>query len=355
MIKDKLFDLINKFPMAVTNDKKRHKLQSEFVYAAFFVISLVMSVINIITSRIPLLIATSSFAVLCAVNFILAQYTEKTRNVARYLFMGEITILFTYFIITGGTDNFSIVWLLLLPPLGLFFFGRKKGSIVCAVVFVIMLCCFYLPFLQDYVTDYGKTFETRFPVVFVCAYIVSWLLEEIRSVTARELEKMRLKYIRLYNHDALTGLYNRYGLHEQIARLKRDQRENISVAMFDIDHFKQINDNYGHNNGDNVLTALADIAKEVSPKDSIIARWGGEEFVIVYLDDTNAKDEATNLLEAVRNHNFVLDGKPVKVTISIGIVNVEKVGGPTFDEVILRADTCLYNAKNSGRDCMKTE
>ena len=142
------------------------------VYGAFAIVAAVLSAVNIITLRIPLLISTLVFMALCVVSFVLVRFAHKTKT-ARILFLIGMIILFGFFIVTGGTDNFSIVWVLLLPTLGLFFFGIKKGSILSAIIFVMMLVCFFVPQLSGICTDYGRTFEVRFPLVYIACYVVA--------------------------------------------------------------------------------------------------------------------------------------------------------------------------------------
>lgn len=340
----------------ITNDTRRMRFQSLLIYGAFCAVALVMSLINILSRQTVLLIATASFSALCAVNFVLARHSVKGQSISSGLFMAEVIVLFTYFLITGGTQNFSVVWLLLLPTLGLLFFGKFKGSLMCGIIFVIMLCCFHLPVLSTLVTDYGPTWRSRFPVVYVCSYVVALLLEIVRDITSRELGVMRVKYEQLYSHDQLTGIYNRYGLEEVLRKLNDVRGRHIGVLMFDIDFFKKVNDTYGHKSGDCILRQLAELAGQSLPEGAEIFRWGGEEFVILYSHGGDAQAHAVSLLESVRRHSFsIVDGN-VHVTISIGLALANDSSlSDVYEKLLELADSCLYKAKASGRDRIVTD
>jgi len=140
--------------------------------------------------------------------------------------------------------------------------------------------------------------------------------------------------------DYLTKILNRSGC---INRLKN--LEEYSVLMLDIDHFKQINDKYGHDVGDEVLKYFVNVVKKVIRKNDVFCRWGGEEFIIVLPDtDINiAKIVAEKIRTAVENETFP---KGLKITVSIGVAQKYK----NFEKTLKVADLRLYNAKESGRN-----
>jgi diguanylate cyclase (GGDEF)-like protein len=150
--------------------------------------------------------------------------------------------------------------------------------------------------------------------------------------------------------DKLTGLFNRSIIDTliqvEIERAKRNNKP-ISILLFDIDHFKKINDTYGHDKGDYALKTIAEIARRTLRKSDYIIRWGGEEFLVI-LPETDL-DGATKVAEKIRsnieNYNFKDIGK---VTVSIGVTTLQ-IGEP-LDNAIKRADEALYAAKNKGRN-----
>lgn len=150
--------------------------------------------------------------------------------------------------------------------------------------------------------------------------------------------------------DKLTGLFNRSIIDTliqvEIERAKRNNKP-ISVLLFDIDHFKKINDTYGHDKGDYALKTIAEIARRTLRKSDYIIRWGGEEFLVILpeTDLDGAKKVAEKIRSNVENYNLKVIGK---VTVSIGVTML-KMGEP-LDNAIKRADEALYAAKNKGRN-----
>ncbi len=157
--------------------------------------------------------------------------------------------------------------------------------------------------------------------------------------------------------DGLTGLTNRAALDAGISKLlalwERHGRP-LSVVMVDIDHFKSINDNFGHKTGDRVLQELAKRMTQVGRTSDILARYGGEEFVMVLpeTDLEQAEKAAEKLRVLVERLRFHYEQKPVPVTLSAGVAQARK--GEDAGSLIERADKTLYRAKHAGRNRVLT-
>ncbi len=145
--------------------------------------------------------------------------------------------------------------------------------------------------------------------------------------------------------DFLTDLYNRRGLQGWLGQLHHDDR--ISVLLIDIDHFKNINDRYGHGTGDNVLVEIASRLRSIYFEKHTIARWGGEEFAVLLV---NPKDNTLPYIGSMfQNALGALPCKTIgKVTVSVGISSIAH--HEHFFELVDQADKALYSAKNNGRD-----
>jgi diguanylate cyclase (GGDEF)-like protein len=156
--------------------------------------------------------------------------------------------------------------------------------------------------------------------------------------------------------DKLTGAASRQvfdSLFDQALAKSRRNQQPISLALIDIDHFKQVNDNYGHQHGDQVLEAVARIIKLHIRKEDVLCRWGGEEFLVMFTDCDQA--HAQQRIEAIRlaisAWTFHFDESKFAVTVSAGLA--ELAGGDTMASLIERADKALYLAKGAGRNCIR--
>ena len=169
--------------------------------------------------------------------------------------------------------------------------------------------------------------------------------EEIKSLLTYQKYKI--------NHDSLTALPNRESYDEYIAEAIQRWRDNdkpLSLAVGDIDHFKFINDTFGHLAGDKVLKKVAAIFKSSMRESDYIARYGGEEFVFIF-EDTNGKSALSiveELRKSLKDCQFVYRDNRVDVTMSFGLTTIVK--GDNIESLFIRADTALYLAKDAGRN-----
>jgi diguanylate cyclase (GGDEF)-like protein len=162
-------------------------------------------------------------------------------------------------------------------------------------------------------------------------------------------------------HDSLTGIYNRAAMLEhlerEIARATRD-RTPLGVLIADLDHFKNLNDSYGHLCGDDVIREAAQRFRDAMRAYDLVGRYGGEEFLVLFpsWDLTIAPGRIDDLLEAIRSQPFVACDAEIRLTCSIGVATFQPgEDAPSMREVLSRADTALYVAKNSGRNCARLE
>jgi diguanylate cyclase (GGDEF)-like protein len=159
---------------------------------------------------------------------------------------------------------------------------------------------------------------------------------------------------RLTTVDGLTQIYNKRYFMETLEReLSRSQRyrRDLSLIMFDLDHFKLINDTYGHLAGDYVLKHVAQVVKAKIRREDMMARFGGEEFAIVLpeIDNENARQFAEKVRKLIEETVFRFDDARIEVRISVGVVTALE-GELEVNDFIKRADGLLYDAKKSGRN-----
>lgn len=190
-----------------------------------------------------------------------------------------------------------------------------------------------------------KVYEERDTEVGIVAKFFNLLLENLRDQNTKLSDSNKNLHKKAY-FDNLTKVLNRSGLFEKLN--KNFSNKNYCLAIIDIDKFKLINDNYGHDIGDSVLKELSTLISSKIRSDDLFARWGGEEFILILKTDelTTAQTISEKIRHEVENYIF---NKVNNVTVSVGVSGF-KTKEQSFDEVLKNADKALYDAKNSGRN-----
>lgn len=168
-----------------------------------------------------------------------------------------------------------------------------------------------------------------------------------------EISRYRERIEFMAYHDMLTRLPNRTLFNDRVASTASQAShasQKFGILMIDLDHFKAINDTYGHLAGDYVLTETAETLRSTIRSEDFICRWGGEEFVIVVrdCDEQHLMLLAEKIREAIEATDYPFKGKSIAVTTSLGVA--KRIGGEDIDHMIYRADNALYRAKHAGRN-----
>ncbi|RTE86400.1 MULTISPECIES: GGDEF domain-containing protein [Gammaproteobacteria] len=311
-------------------------------------LSLVIGSINVVSFQANTI---ASFNFTSAVlGLVILLYFKRTQNlnVASWsVILAVIFNLFMFIFIAKG-QAYSLIWFTVLAPLSFFLLGKTAASWVSAIAFVLALIYvgFSLPNSNPHPLKVGALLNVA--EVFVVLWFLFRYYERARQDAYQALEKVSIT-------DRLTGLHNRGRLedlldyHLQLA--KRDSSP-LSIVLADIDYFKNVNDEFGHLEGDRVLKQAAKDLRSGIRETDIIGRWGGEEFLLVCPDtaSTGAATLAEKLRDQVAKRVQTLDGK--SVTLSFGVVTAHPNDTPT--QLISRADKALYQAKERGRNLVIT-
>jgi len=179
------------------------------------------------------------------------------------------------------------------------------------------------------------------------------------NTTLQQLKAANDRLLLLSTTDGLTQISNRAyfdtAVENELRRAERQQTA-ITLILFDIDHFKQINDRYGHLTGDACLRALADLMRpRIHRAGDVLARYGGEEFVIVLtgVDLTQSMALAEEFRVAIESLRVVSEGHTVAFTASFGVVSTVPHATLQIEDLLAAADRALYEAKHNGRNCVR--
>lgn len=353
-VKDRVKQYMEGLPKRLVDEKENKKIVGFWTNLVLCIVAAFMTLVNILTAQSVLTYVTAVCSVLCLINTILIATFDKV-TLASILLGAELFALFIFFIITGeprGADGnpegFAIIWVCLLPSVGMLFYGRKVGIALSGAMFAILIFFLWTPFgkgLLQY--EYSLTLKMRFPLLFLAFLAMAFLLETLRAVASKQVQKLSESYKALSVKDQLTQVFNREGLKEEME--KRGYNYNtIGVSILDIDFFKSINDKYGHSVGDEILKDFAKILQE--NLDAIVCRWGGEEFAIIYYDNSAKPADFEKARLVIQNKDFACGDVDVKITASMGVFETTDKDPEHFNEWVNNADKALYRAKENGRN-----
>lgn len=241
------------------------------------------------------------------------------------------------------TENYLIIfWIFTISGLKLL---HATISALMSFILLFIVTYFFFSFSTELFTMHCFWMVSTFSFGFLGAFLI--------EKSSRTIFFNKEKLERLAVTDNLTGLYNRTKLDEVLQyELDRSKRYQLSfgLVLLDIDYFKEVNDSFGHDVGDSVLVDISTIISSKARTTDILIRWGGEEFVIIYLA-TNKEEVlrlAENLRREIENHQFETVGSK---SASFGVTTYSD--GDTMSSMLNRADRALYEAKGDGRNCVK--
>ncbi len=278
---------------------------------------------------------------------VLFYYYYRRGNVTTtsWLLCGVVIFKMLALISLTKGSSYTLLWLSVLPPICFFLLGRKGGSWLVGLTFGLVAV--YVYYMRTEKITSSLTVGSLLNIV--CVFIILWLLfrhyEASRASAYNALERLSIT-------DKLTGLFNRSKLDEvlteQLGIAARLQQPMV-VVLADCDHFKTINDTYGHLYGDYVLKKLAETLKTQARESDFIGRWGGEEFLIICPATT--PEQAQAFIERLRAEIAALTLRQNRqVTMTFGIAqNRDK---DDITNIINRADRALYQGKENGRNCV---
>jgi diguanylate cyclase (GGDEF)-like protein len=261
--------------------------------------------------------------------------------------------VFVYLLISGGAEGTGPLWCYPLVAIIAFLQGPRRGFWIVTGLTGLSVILLFVPGLPFEVADYPESFRLRFVFSFVALGIMVLIYEHVRGQSQVSYRVLSDELDRASRTDDLTGLANRREMRERLdAEFAIYSRYGhaFSVVMLDLDHFKAINDRYGHSQGDRMLAAVGHCLRQNVREHDRVARWGGEEFLIL-LGQTRLP-QSVQVAEKLRLAlaEIQLDPPLVdeRVTASLGVQSIE--GAKDVEDLLGQADARLYEAKHHGRN-----
>ncbi|WP_223787599.1 GGDEF domain-containing protein [Marinicella meishanensis] len=332
----------------MTRALDKHKKTVLLVFLLITVVAaVVFAVVNYQRGQVALAVTELLVAMISLVLLVLLLRLKQVAN-ARVVALLFILMFFSVMMFAFSLEKSSptvFVWALVIPMVSYLLLGVKSGFILTALFYSVSFGLYYQRFHGQPIINE----QVAYANVFFSA-LLFWILSHTYELTNQK-SKDKLRKQAVYDH--LTGLYNR-------TLLKRSFEEHLSAAMddhlalslvlFDLDHFKQINDRHGHAVGDEVLRRFAAVLRNMAGADAPIFRIGGEEFVVFMVTDDLA--DAIGLAETVRQATADITVAQMgfeSITVSSGVA-LTRDPAETIEGLLRQADQRMYRAKDLGRN-----
>jgi diguanylate cyclase (GGDEF)-like protein len=343
------------YQLSIDDNEVRRKIILVYVFSTIgFGFLTVFGIFALLNGRSLIAFITLSSAVFALANFALLLITSNHVR-ASYGVSLIIIAVALFLVIHGGVENTGLMWTYSAIPMILFLHGHKRGLILLLGCLITYTLCMYIPSDLHAYTQYSTAIKSRFIASYIALLMLLWIYEYTAHQTYARWRKLSDLFAEQARTDVLTGISNRRDIMEKInyenIRAQRRQ-EQYSLLLIDIDHFKKINDEHGHDAGDKTLILIANTIKNAVFQRDLVGRWGGEEFMVI-LPDTNTVNAtlaAEKIRSSVSETRIEYNNKHIPVSISIGLATSDQHYNP--DLYIKVADNCLYNAKARGRNCV---
>lgn len=337
--------------MFLGNTPEQIELQRKLLLMRFFVITgnLVMApmlIVSLLHQRWQSAVILALMVLLTVTLVVRAHQRQQTRNVSRLL--SVLLWLFTsYLMVTGGYAGTGIYFAFSLLVLMIMLAGLRLG-VVLGVSYLALMIMVQLA-QPDFAYRYPISSQVRLQIATAFLVLLLLIAEWIHLQSYVAIKLTVEKHQRNSLTDPLTTLVNRAGLERSLEQWT-DAKQAAAVTLIDIDHFKQINDQYGHATGDKALATVAKVLRNNLKQNDIVCRWGGEEFVVVFeqLTLAQATEVVDQLRELLADRTFNLDGQEVQLQFSAGVAAF--AGSSGFSAALQQADARVYQAKRAGRN-----
>ena len=284
---------------------------------------------------------------------VLLSFKKNTDFYVIFTYFEIVTFSFVSELFSGGAFLYiffvigmiSVIFYLLPPKQRMKHLFQGVGILYAVAIYYIYtkkICLF--PEYSEIIASY------RIPIGFMNLCITLFTLFYVSNLYFFEMNAARETLNYCSNHDLMTGLFNRRFFEHIMQRNKTENENEYTIAIFDIDDFKKVNDTYGHQAGDSVLKTVSKILEESSGDDYVTVRWGGEEF-IVYMPQTGAEKAFAHLegiCQKIRETTVDFEKHKLRVTVTAGMCTGSDL--TKYEDIIRQADDKLYYGKRNGKN-----
>lgn len=294
----------------------------------------------------------ASIELIAAVSsFVLLFYVNKTTRIENFikLTLIYVTIFFSIMMFALASEGVSITifaWVLIIPLVSYLLLGLRIGFYITALFYTISTYIFITGFTSHPIMQESVAYAN----LFVCA-LLFWAVSHSYELSNKTAKKQLRK---MANSDHLTGLFNRTTLNQlfkETVNQANNKHESVSWVLFDLDGFKNINDEFGHEAGDHVLIQFAQIIQHAVYDKGYAFRIGGEEFAVLFSAESDLM--VLSLAENVRRNTekIIIQNNPEdkKVSVSAGVVT-ERPHNAELNTMMKVADRRMYHGKSQGRN-----
>lgn len=280
--------------------------------------------------------------------YLILKFNKDSYTFVSYGLIFMTLFIFSYAFYHAANTEIRMLWFLVITMAAFITNGKILG-ILTAVLSMLSLI-----YVNDiYNLDINNfTFLTIGSSLFITSLVLYYFTKKIEAFS-RNLSEQNTRLDRLASVDPLTGIMNRRVFLEMADKYfyqSYRQDDKFYFLMLDIDHFKNINDTYGHREGDNVLVTYTKVINDILRKNDLFGRLGGEEFGLVILEKNrkNALHVAEKIRQTIESEVYKVDGETLPITMSIGLAFGYE--SSTLEEVMHASDIAMYKAKALGRN-----
>jgi len=329
------------------------RLYSFLAFSYFGCIALlIFSYKNYSSDYTVIFIITSLAAIVFIVNLLLFHLYQSLELCGKIGSFGIIVFCFIL-VYQGGIDNTALYWVFPFPLVLFAVLGYFNGSVANGILFICLLVMLNNPELL--LANYADSEVIRFLSSFFVINIISFINEYFRESSHSAMADININKEQQANSDALTHLPNRRFIDAVFfptSKINVKDRFPMVLIMADVDHFKSFNDTYGHQVGDMILKQLARTMERCIRTEDIVARVGGEEFLLLF--SNTGCELGLKIAEKIRKEitvmKFVHELQELSVTMSFGVAFAQNHS--EIESKLKEADVKLYQAKEAGRNCI---